>query len=564
MNTCKIHRRNKGETSRYDADETFIVLQLAWEAGLQSPKKRWVVATSAAAVAALALSGCAGGAGGGSDSATSYSTDTINTLLNTDPSGFDPAKAHAADDYTVSRMLYDSLLRKDADNKLVGGLATDWTAKSATDFEFTIRTDATCADGTKITPSVVADSLTYFASPEAASTFKSLVFGAGTPTFKADDSAGTLEITLDQPWSEVPTGLTLAQSGIICPAGLADKDGLLAGTVKGAFSGPYTLESATPGVNYKLALRSDYDAWPKFSTPLTGIPATTINYGVAKDTTTTANQLQSGDLDIAAITDNNATRFSDSSDYSITAVDLAGTYIVFNEREGSPFADDAGGVKLRTAVAQAISREAFNQATTDGRGTLYTTVASNEFACALDDESLLQTQDKDAAAKVLNGVSMRLAGTVIMGPQGAGNQYVQQALEEAGADVTLYNEDNPTWATRTLKQPDTWDLTVMGDINATGTMAASLTRVLGPTVQDGGRNIGGAVNPEGVADLTDALAATSDDAKCAAYESSQKTVLQRVDVVPLAGLLSSYIQRSGFAVSSFSGYLDPSSMRITG
>jgi peptide/nickel transport system substrate-binding protein len=147
----------------------------------------------------------------------------------------------------VARVLFDSLLRKDANNKIIGGIASSYKTVSASEYQFKIRTDATCSDGTKITPTIVKNSLEHFASPEVHSQFKSLAFGPGTPTFTADDSTHTLDLKLSSPWSEVPAGLTLAQSGIICPAGLADLAGLAKGTVKGAFSGPLHADQRPAG-----------------------------------------------------------------------------------------------------------------------------------------------------------------------------------------------------------------------------------------------------------------------------------------------------------------------------
>jgi peptide/nickel transport system substrate-binding protein len=524
-----------------------------------------MLAASVVVASTLALSGCAGGSGSTSASSSgkaSYSTTTVNTQLNTNPSTFDPNAGHAADDYTVARMLFDSLLRKDANNKIIGGIASSYKAVSPSDYTFKIRTDATCADGTKITPTIVKNSLEHFASPEVHSMFKALAFGNGTPTFTANDSTNSLELKLSEPWSEVPAGLTLAQSGIICPAGLADLDGLAKGTVKGAFSGPYTLTSAQPGVKYVMSLRDDYKAWPKFSKALPGVAPKTINWTLFKDTSTSANQLQSGDLDIANVADNNVTRFS-SGGYEQTKTDWAGGYIVFNEREssGSPFADsNPDAKKLRTAVAQALDRKAYNEAASNGRATIYSSVASPKFACINKDQSLLKKQNKSAAKKTLSGVKIRFAGTTLMV---GGVNYVAEALRAAGADVQLMAEDNATWATRTTRQEDTWDMTLMGDINAVGTAAASLTRVMGPDVLTGGRNIGGADNEEGVAELNKALSATTESEKCAAYQASQKAMLDRVDVVPLAAIPGNQIQRPGFSISEFSNYLDPATIRIT-
>ena len=99
------------------------------------------------------LAGCAAStapdAGGGAVA------DTINTELWYAPATFDPAKATATSDLYTARLGFDTLLRQGDSEPLIGGLATEWTANSASDYSFTIRKGATCADGTAITPSVV-------------------------------------------------------------------------------------------------------------------------------------------------------------------------------------------------------------------------------------------------------------------------------------------------------------------------------------------------------------------------------------------------------------------------
>ena len=180
---------------------------------------RPVITTAVVALSMIAMTGCATGGGGAAV------TDSISASLGTDPGGFDPALARAADDYYVDRMLFDTLLRKDANNELAGGLATAWTADSASAYTFTIREDATCSDGTVITPTIVADSLTRFADPETASTGRTLAMGGATAEFTPDDTAGTVSVQLSADWSDFLTGMTLPHTGIVCPAGLADKIG---------------------------------------------------------------------------------------------------------------------------------------------------------------------------------------------------------------------------------------------------------------------------------------------------------------------------------------------------
>ncbi len=517
--------------------------------------------TAAAVLAAVALLSACSGGGDASDDGSAAS-GTIDALLTTDPSTFDPATAAGGDDYTVDRLLYDTLLRRDDDAALVGGLATDWEAIDASTYAFTIRDDATCSDGTEITPSVVAASLEYFAAEETGSSFAPLVFGAdGDPTFTADDAAGTLTIALASPYANVERGLTLAQSGIICAAGLADLDGLAAGTVDGAFSGPYTLAEAQPGIGYSFALREDYDAWPQFAAPLEGTAAGTISYTLTTDQSTSANQLLSGDIDVAGLTGDAVDRFEGQDDYAEVQTVAASVYVLFNEREGSYFADNP---EARQAVARAIDQQAYNTILSDGRSELFTSVVSPSYACVLDDTSLLESYDPDAAAEVLTGAPLRIVASTAFGDNGAGAEYVQQVLTTAGASVDLTNTDNATWAT-TINTPSAgWDLTIMGDINAVQVISASLDRVMGTSLEEGGRSIGAADNAEGAAALAEGLATSDTDAQCAAFRTAQESMLERDDVVPLAGVILTTVTGPDVSIRAFGDYVDPSTLRLVG
>ncbi|MBO0982652.1 ABC transporter substrate-binding protein [Rathayibacter sp. SD072] len=516
-----------------------------------------VATVATAAAAALLLSSCSATPEAASTPG-SYSTDTIRGTFGSDPTSFDAAKANAQDDYVVARLLFDSVLRRDDDGALVGGLASEWDA-TPTEATLTIRDGATCADGTEITPTVVADSLTYFADPETKNNFAKLVFGPGTPTITADDAAGTVSIALAQPWSETLRGLTLPQSGIICPAGLADKEGLAAGTVEGAFSGPYTVASATHGVSYEMSLREDYDAWPTFAKEVPGVPAAKLVFAAGVAPATAANQLSTGELDVATVAPADSERFSDEAAFGTATVPANGTWLLFNEREGHPFTDPA----LRKAVAQAIDPQAFDAAAYGGKGFEMFSIVAPNIPFALTDDEYLTKKNLDEAREVLEGKTFKMVGTTAIGVNGAGNTYVQEALRAVGATVELQNVDNGAWATMTQQQPDTWDITVQGDANFVGTVAASATRVSGTPTELGGRNIGGGENPEIVAAIAEAQAATDDEAKGAAYQKVQELILQDNVIVPLTGGTQFVIQRAGFSISTPSDILDWSTLRIT-
>lgn len=507
---------------------------------------------AAVTAAAFVVAGCSGGANDGA----AATTDTVNMSLTTDPSSFDPTLARGADDYTMAPLLFDTLLRKDDDGALVGGLASKWEAIDASNYTLQIRDDAKCADGTPITPTVVAASLTRFASPETGSSGRSLAFGAATAAFTADDTANTVKVALTAGWSDFLTGLALPQSGIVCPAGLADLKGLSAGTLQGAFSGPYTVKSAQPAVKYELALRDDYNAWPTFSKPLEGTPAKNLVFTPISEYSTIATQLLAGSLDIGGVADENVARFKDNDGFSQQSAANNTTYILFNERPGTAFADRPD---LRKAVAQAIDPQAFSDIISDSRGKPILSVGSENIKCVNTDASLVTPLDTDAAAKVLAGVKIRIVGTTFLTE---GNEYVAEALRKAGADVDVKSLDNGAWSALTGKGGTDWDINVQGDNNLMGTLPSSLLRVMGPPSEAGGRNKTGAVNEEGYAALVAGMNAVDAEKQCDAFMKAQASFLERVDAVPLATLPFVTVAAKGFSIRQFGEYMDPATIRI--
>lgn len=485
-------------------------------------------------------------------------TGTVRTVFNADPSSFDPALTQGQQSFQAASLLYDTLLRRDDGGTLVGGLASQWSAESPSAYTFTVRDDATCADGTPITAAVVAASLSHLADPETGSTWKNLVFGQGDPTITADGA--TVRIALSQPFTTLPQGLAIPQSGIVCPAGLADLDGLAAGSVPGAFSGPYTVTDAQQGLSYTFELRDDYDAWPEFAEPLTGTPPKRLEIGITTDQSTMANQILAGDLDLGQFADPDAVqRFTAQPDLHQYTVTNATAYVVFNQRPGRVFADRQD---LRQAVAKAIDQNAFNAIFSRGTGDVLRSVVPSSFACVNTDTGLLERHDPGGAAKELGGAKITMFGNTANRQFSGGADYVYQVLADAGADVTMNKVDNATfWSTIAEGNAD-WDLVFLGDLNSVGSISASLDRVLGPAVEDGGRNYSASDNPEGEAAFADGLAAPDEKTRCAAFERAQRSLFERDDIVPLAGSPLTYVTGPDVTVSVFDDYVDLATLRV--
>lgn len=483
-------------------------------------------------------------------------TDTIHTTIDV-PASFDPTLTASLPDFVLARTSYDTLVRRD-DSGLVPGLAAEWTA-TPTSATFTIRKGATCSDGTEITPTIVKNSLEYFARPDSPSTQVVYTFGPGnTPKITADDAAGTVTITLSAPWPYLVDAMSVSSTGIICPAGLADPKGLGAGTVKGSESGPYVLSSFKAGVSYDYTLRDDYDAWPKWTTDVSGTPAKHLVYTVSPDSTATANLILSGQMDIGKIQAQTMDRFTGQKGYDVSVNRFSDFYLIFNERKGSPFADEAA----RKAVVQAIDRAMFEKVTSIGTGELSTSLASSQTQCVGDATTPIPDQDVAAATAELKGMTIRFAGPNIVGAAGAGNEYIAEALRNAGATVKLTNTDVGSWISTVITQPESWDVTLFADLNFIGSLASPLMNFIGPTPLDGGSNFGSIDNAKMAAAFTAANTATSDDDRCAALNDAVGALIERADTLPLVNDAFIYASRPGFSVRMLGGALDDPLFRI--
>jgi peptide/nickel transport system substrate-binding protein len=515
-------------------------------------RKSLLLVTAGLVVAGAALTGCV-------PSAPSSAPSTTTARVTMDaPTTLDPQKSIALPDYQLARLSFDTLVRKD-DSGLVPGIAASWKA-TPTSATFTLRTDATCADGTKITPTIVAASLeAYVKDGDPGGVAET--FGGSVPHIAADDAANTVTISLDMPWAELPQGLSVASTGIVCPAGLADKAKLGTAAVAGAGSGPYELTSAQAGVKYTFTLRKDYTAWPKWTTKLPGTAPKTIEYIVAPDPSATANMTLSGDLDLARIMPDSRSRFDGNADVKLKSFPFGTFYVLFNERKGNVFADQ----KLRTAVAQVLDREQFLQTTTDGTGELLNSLASTSIPCvAKKANPALIPLDESAAGTALKGVKVRLLGAQVVGTQGSGNELLQEQLRKAGADVTMENVDIGTWASKAFGQPDTWDLTIYPDLNLLGSLASPLNKFAGPDILAGGGNVGGTTNTTAAGLFDQARAAADQDNRCDLYNQAVDSLITRADTIPLVNEAYIYAARKGFAVYMLGGSLDDHIFRIVG
>jgi peptide/nickel transport system substrate-binding protein len=508
----------------------------------------------------MALASCAtsGGAedGGGGDGSKTDKKTTVTARYSADPTTYDPAHVSGMDDYSTARLLYDTVVRYDTDGTIVPGLATSWET-TATGGVFTIGDHGTCGDGTKITPSIVADSLSYLAAPETASGLKALAFGSGEVTVTSDDAAGTVTIEVSEPFSGLLAGLVNPATGIICPAGLADVEALKSSPDPAAFSGPFTLASAKPGVSYEFELRDEY-VWGDWQEKLEGEAPEKLIFSVGVDTTATENEIKGGTLDVGLISLANVSDFPNTA-----AIEVGENFIVFNESEHSPFRDP----ELRRAVAALLSPQDYSEITAAGLDPVNYTTGSDALACANTDPSLVQPYDPEPVIEsgILQGVQITYSASNLFGPNGAGAEYVYQQLVAAGAEVTYNLRDNSTWAAEVLgPDPTTWDITLFGTVNNAVSLWTPLSRMVGLPIEEGGRNMTRGDNAVGDQLAIEVMAANSQEEMCALYQDLQEQLLERVDFVPLVSSILYYGLTEHVRYTGAAGHDDLTTIRIVG
>src|SRR3954453_18074093 len=123
--------------------------------------------------------------------------DTLSVDLPGDAATLDPHVQWDTDSYTFYRNIFDNLLTRDADGKIVPQIAATWRYFSDTVIDFDIRTDVKFHDGTPLTAEDVVYSVKRITNPQ----FKSPQLGQFNSIVAADIVApATVRLTTKEPY----------------------------------------------------------------------------------------------------------------------------------------------------------------------------------------------------------------------------------------------------------------------------------------------------------------------------------------------------------------------------
>jgi peptide/nickel transport system substrate-binding protein len=517
------------------------------------------------ALSALLLLAAIGCASAVPPQAASASLGTVTIRMTGDWPGLDPNPAPGAGACnipcsTVVYPLYDRLVATGPDPKNAGQiaiipyLATSWTA-TPTQVTFNLRKDATCADGSPVTASVVKRSFERILGGGR----NVATYGGGPFSMEADDAQGTFTLNLQTPFNDAIYAFTTAV--VVCSSGL-DHEDQLANQAFG--SGPYTIAEAVHGDHMTLKRRDDWK-WGPGGVVASDLPDTLVIRVVPNDTTA-ANLLITGGLDIAQINGPDVTRLlADNSLISKSSTSFYNNPLLFNEDPSRP----TGDPRVREALASAIDRNAFNTAAYQGHGTLSSSYLQPNADCFDPSTADLLPTDPspDRARQLLiaDGWSPGADGKLqkngqplvvqIMGVpaiHGSGPEYIAAQWEQAGVTVdTSGITDFNTWSQRRFQSNfDATLITWPHDLPDPSTSIPTYVGPLPPT----GPNYGKVVNPVAEAALAAAKQAVGGE-RCAQWSMVQRAMLQEFDILPLSAPQTFFFSRGlDFVPASVNGF----------
>jgi peptide/nickel transport system substrate-binding protein len=513
-------------------------------------------------LATATLAGCGGTSAGGNAEVVDGGTFTLAT--SSDPGNLDPQMGAGTTLFTVSQFAYDPLVSVDGKTgEIRSGLAKTWDAKGTT-ISLTLNAGITCADGTKLTATAVADNLNFVADPASKSPFTGTFFPAGAKSV-ADDAAGTVTITLAQPAPFVLNGL--ANLPMVCPAGLADRNSLKTAT---AGTGPYKLTEAAPGDHYTYTVRDGYTWGPNGATTATkGLPKTVV-VKVVQNETTAANLLLSGGLNAAQIAGPDADRLKKSGLYSTETPALVGEQW-YNHAAGRVTSDP----KVRLALTKALDLAQLRKVLTSDKGGPATVLAANEpVACTGDSVSkALPATDAKAAAALLDEAGWKAGAAGKRTKDGkplslvflyqnnngsAGDAAAELAVQQwkaIGVEASARSQDETT-LTSTIFGAGDWDVTwVSLNVGSPDQLVPFLSGPAAPA----GTNFAAISDPDYDKAVSAAMAIPG-AAGCADWLAAESGLIAKADIVPFA--IKSVPTFGKGAEFQTPGLLIPTSIRV--
>ena len=287
--------------------------------------------------------------------------DLVIAVLS-DANSLDPHGSNDVPSSVVQANIYETLVNRDDDNKIVAGLAEKWEAIDDTTYEFKLRKNVTFHDGEKFTADVVKANLDRIRDPEVGSP-RFFLYEMVTDVEVVDEN--TVRIKTEYPFAPLLAHLSHNGGGMISPKSIEADYAAIAGETKAGSviaqnpvgTGYFKFESWTPGDEIKLSKNEDY--WGDKA------HVDTVTFKVIPESATRNADLERGFVHIAdpiqpiEVAEINGKDFAKVNQKASSSL----AYVGFNT-EKAPF----DNVKVRQAISMMIKKDEIIDGVYDGFG----------------------------------------------------------------------------------------------------------------------------------------------------------------------------------------------------
>ncbi len=276
----------------------------------------------------------------------------IRIGFTTDALTLDPANHRNRETETIIRNLYDGILTRDADMKIVPEIAQSWAQTSPTTFEFTIRKGIKFHDGSDLTVEDIKFTLDRLTVEGAmgdgqTSPRKSLL----GPLKSVEIDGEKVIVTLSEPWPIL--GAMLPVQEVVSKA-FVEKVGTAGIATEANGTGPFKLVEWRRGDSIIMERFDDYYGGSADIAPVDKACVDRVIFKVIPETASRVAALLAGDVDII----NELPPFSISQveanpNTEVMTVNGTRSFFIALNNKGEIFDD----VKVRQAVAHALDKK---------------------------------------------------------------------------------------------------------------------------------------------------------------------------------------------------------------
>lgn len=365
--------------------------------------------------------------------------DALVVDLPNDAATLDPHLQWDTDSYTIYRNIFDNLVTRDQDGKIVPQVASAWRYLDDTTIEFDIRQGIAFHDGSPLTAEDVAFSIRRIIDPN----LKSPQLSQFDQIVSAEPAGpGKVTVKTKTPYPALFAQLVKLS---VVPKAAVEKLGDQKFNLEPVGSGPYKLQTWQKGVQTTLVANETY--WrgkPPFKT---------VTFRVVPDVSTRVADLRTGRADIVRqLGPDEASALKGDPQLKVLSVPTERIGYMFINALAGPTAD----VRVRRALAHAIDRGALIEALLGGYGKPVNVVLTPANFGYVSDVKGYEYDPAKAKALLKEAGAEGASLSFLTSPAYDRRivEAIQQMLQEVGLKVEIVALDHPTFLRRRQGRPD--------------------------------------------------------------------------------------------------------------